>query len=207
MFLSPFPQTRKGWWPRLRTFTRSGWRRLVHLNDSPERIAAGAAVGCFLGWLPLMGIQMPLALGLAWLLRVNAMAAVALVWISNPLTILPIYFIIYQVGTLFTGGGMSWHEIAALWEIMQSMTLLGGMHFFMIGLFVSVFLPMCIGGTIVGLAFVAPCYLLMLNLVIRYKHRHTHRRALWAKLLRRPVTEPPPDPDVDHTDTDHKETS
>ena len=207
MFLSPSPQTRKGWWARLRTFTRSGWRRIVPLNDSPERIAAGAAVGCFLGWLPLMGVQMPLALGFAWLLKVNPIAAMVLVWISNPLTVLLIYFIIYRVGTLFIGGGMSWHEIAGLWEIMHDMSLVQAMYYFMVEMFRSIFLPMFIGGVFLGLAFITPCYLLVLKLVIHYKHRHINRRALWATLLRRTLIEPPPDTDVDLTDSERKEAS
>jgi uncharacterized protein (DUF2062 family) len=47
--------------------------------------------GMVLSLLPLYGFQLPLALGLAILLRANLTITVALQFITNPLTIAPIY--------------------------------------------------------------------------------------------------------------------
>lgn len=73
---------------------------LWHLN---RRSARGAfLVGLFCAFIPIP-FQMFLAAGLAILLRVNLPISVALVWISNPLTMAPIFYATYVVGTIVLG--------------------------------------------------------------------------------------------------------
>ena len=68
---------------------------LWHLN---KRSVAGAfAVGLFMAFVP-MPFQMAAAAALAILFRVNLPIAVALVWITNPLTMPPIFFSAYKLG-------------------------------------------------------------------------------------------------------------
>ena len=69
---------------------------LWHLN---RRSAAGAfAVGVFLAFMPIP-FQMIVAAACAIILRVNLPLSVAMVWISNPLTMPPMLFASYQVGS------------------------------------------------------------------------------------------------------------
>lgn len=68
---------------------------LWHLN---RRSAAGAfAVGLFCAFVPIP-MQMILAAAMAILFRVNLPISVALVWITNPLTMAPIYYFAYKLG-------------------------------------------------------------------------------------------------------------
>jgi uncharacterized protein (DUF2062 family) len=53
--------------------------------------------------LPLYGVQLPLSLLIALLLRANLPILAALQMLSNPLTILPIWFAAYQIGRHFLG--------------------------------------------------------------------------------------------------------
>jgi uncharacterized protein (DUF2062 family) len=50
--------------------------------------------------MPLYGIQVPIAFLLALLLRANLPILVGLQVVSNPLTILPIWFAAYQIGQM-----------------------------------------------------------------------------------------------------------
>jgi len=64
--------------------------------------AGGVAVGLFLAFIPLPG-QMLLAVLLALLLRVNMPLAIVCVWLSNPLTIAPLFFFAYKTGGWLLG--------------------------------------------------------------------------------------------------------
>lgn len=73
---------------------------LWHLN---KRSAAGAAFwGLWCALLP-MPLQMLPAAAAAILFRVNLPMTVVLVWVSNPLTMIPLIYVSYFVGSLLLG--------------------------------------------------------------------------------------------------------
>lgn len=68
---------------------------ILHLN---RRSVSGAVfVGLFLAWVPVP-FQMLLAALAALAVRVNLPIAVAMVWISNPITMPPFFYFAYRVG-------------------------------------------------------------------------------------------------------------
>ena len=99
---------------------------LFHLN---RRSASGAfAVGLFVAFLPLP-LQMLIAAAAAILVRVNLPISVTLVWITNPLTMPPMFYFAYLVGTWILGSPVhleqnsfelsyEWgkHELAVIWQ-------------------------------------------------------------------------------------------
>jgi len=92
---SPHPETLKAH-PHLKHFGEALHNpNLWHLN---RRSAAGAvAVGLFCAWMPIP-FQMLLAAVIAMLFTVNLPLSVALVWISNPFTMPPLFYGAYRLG-------------------------------------------------------------------------------------------------------------
>ena len=92
---SPKPETLKAH-PHLKLFGEMLQNpNLWHLN---RRSAAGAvAIGLFCAWMPIP-FQMLLAAILGIVFSVNLPLSVALVWISNPVTMPPLFYTAYLLG-------------------------------------------------------------------------------------------------------------
>ena len=57
------------------------------------------ALGVFIAWLPFPG-HMVTAILIALLLRINIPVAATVVWISNPLTVAPMFYFAYRLGRI-----------------------------------------------------------------------------------------------------------
>lgn len=74
--------------------------RLWHMNRAS--LVRAIYVGVMCAFFPLPG-QMPLALIGAVLFRANIPMSVALTWLTNPVTALPVYWAAYWVGAVLLG--------------------------------------------------------------------------------------------------------
>ncbi len=72
--------------------------RVLHIDDSPERIAGGVFAGVLIAYTPLIGLHLLIGLFVAVLFRVNKFATLSFVWISNVFTLIPIYYPSYLLG-------------------------------------------------------------------------------------------------------------
>ncbi len=73
---------------------------LWHLNR--RSVSGGVAVGLFIAFLPIP-FQMILAAIAAVFFRVNVALAVAMPLLSNPFTMVPIFWVAYMIGAWITG--------------------------------------------------------------------------------------------------------
>lgn len=77
--------------------------KILHADDTPHRIALGVAVGTFVAFTPTVGFQMFIAVAIAAALRVNKVVCIPLVWITNPVTLVPIYAVCFSLGNALLG--------------------------------------------------------------------------------------------------------
>ena len=77
---------------------------VLRYQGTPYSLAMGFAIGLFVALTPTVGLQMVLAATIAHFFKANRVIAAALAWITNPLTIVPVYYFNYRVGLLFLKG-------------------------------------------------------------------------------------------------------
>lgn len=90
---------------------------LLHLNR--RSVASAFAVGLFIAFIPIP-FQMLLAAAVAIIVRCNLPLAAALVWITNPFTMGPIFVFNYNVGTWFLGSPIREVRFAPSWAWFSS---------------------------------------------------------------------------------------
>ncbi len=82
-------------WRWVRTPIR---KNILHLDDTPHRIAWGVFLGFVVGWSPTMGAQIVIYWLLAMLLRANRVSGVLPVLLTNPITAMPVYVFNWKIG-------------------------------------------------------------------------------------------------------------
>jgi len=110
-------------------------QNLWHMNR--KSVSGAFAAGLFWAMIPIP-FQMVTAAASAIIFRVNLPLSVALVWLTNPLTMPPIFFLNYQIGTLF----LPTHEKVENFEL--SMEWLGNS-------LDQIWLPLYLGSFIAGI--------------------------------------------------------
>lgn len=143
---------------------------LLHVEDSPSRVAAAFSVGLFIAFSPLLGIHTGLALLIAVSFRLNKVAILLGVWVNNPWTVAPMY----TAGTLL-GCALLRESPASLGTIDWSLSgrafyasLLAGVR--------PLLLPFVVGNLVLG-AVVAGASFLALRRVLAARARRASERS------------------------------
>lgn len=130
-----------------------GWARtiandpnLLHINR--QSIAMAVAVGIFCAFIPLPG-QTIIAIFLCYLLRANLPLGVTVIWISNPLTIPPMFYLTHQFGSFLMGSDPVALTVQMNWEWFKS---LGN----------DILMPLFVGSLVCGLFFAVFSYFIVL---------------------------------------------
>ena len=69
---------------------------LLHVEDSPSRVALAFALGVFIAFFPVLGVHTAMAIAAALVFRLNKVALLAGTFANNPWTVAPMY----SAGTL-----------------------------------------------------------------------------------------------------------
>ena len=83
---------------------RAALRRLLALDDPPERTALAFSLGVFIAFSPFLGLHTIMATVLALVFRFNKVAIYSGTFVNNPfLTLVPIILASYAVGAFLMG--------------------------------------------------------------------------------------------------------
>ncbi|RQD68116.1 MAG: DUF2062 domain-containing protein [Desulfonatronovibrio sp. MSAO_Bac4] len=135
------------------------------MRESPHSVAMGLSVGVFVGCLPIIPFQTVVALGLAFVIRCNKIAAAAGTWITNPLYAPFVYYGLYRIGKMIIPIGKKEFEPEDL-TLMNIVAM--GWDFFLLMMF---------GGIIVGLILSVITYMISVKAVKVYHDRRAKKKS------------------------------
>ena len=160
--LSALTQLRAVIWPQ-RGFRRLFsylFQRIIRLPGTPISIASGFASGVAASFTPFLGLHFILAGTLAMLFRGNVLASVIGTFFGNPWTFILIWLADYKVGLgvihAFGYGAdlqvLSFDELGAIMgNVMRFLSFTGNVSWADLSRDIEqVFMPMLIGGTVLG---------------------------------------------------------
>ncbi|MDA1014679.1 MAG: DUF2062 domain-containing protein [Planctomycetota bacterium] len=154
-----------------RSSPRDILRAMLSLNDSPHRIALGTAIGMFIGLTPTVGIQMILVIvfeAMTWrFFRFNRVAALLAVYVSNPVTMVPLYYALYWVGALFIPGTATMDDFRGILHYED----FAGWWSTIVELFVGIGAPLLLGTAIVATLGGLITYPVMLHAVTSFRQK------------------------------------
>lgn len=167
---------------KLNQLLRKLFRWLLTLRGSPESIGLGVAIGVFVACSPLLGIHVLLAVVLATLLGANRPAALAASFLNNPATFVPVYALEYWVGSFFCTGPPVARVKQVLAEVADQLTgssmLNAREHVALVlELGKDVFIPMMLGGILLGLLAGTAVYFPTVAMVRKLRSKREKRRA------------------------------
>ena len=149
---------------------RRACRNILFGHDHPHDIAIGAAIGVFVGLLPVLGVQMPIIILIAIPLRASLATALLSCWILNPLTIVPIYLLEFLIGTtVLRIENVPLHDVLTI--LSEKSAWDAGSY-----LLRNCAAPMLLGGALLGLILSPPTYILTRQAVLYARRRFRPRR-------------------------------
>ncbi len=158
-------------------------RAILMLDGSPHSIALGTAIGMFIALTPTVGIQMLIVIAVAFLVRplfrFNKMAALMTVYISNPLTVVPLYWFNYKVGTIFLAETVSHERFQSLVQGPAAATWgdwWAGLFTRTWTLMFEVGGPLIAGSLVVASVAALATYLVMNRVMEQVRRRHEQRK-------------------------------
>ena len=87
---------------------RAAFRRLLAIDDPPERTALAFSIGVFIAFSPFLGLHTIMATAIAFFFRFNKIAIYTGTFINNPFfTLVPIIIASYAVGAFILGRPLS----------------------------------------------------------------------------------------------------
>src|SRR4026207_660616 len=127
---------------------RAAFRRLLAIDDPPERTALAFSIGVFIAFSPFLGLHTILATVLAFAFRFNKVAIYTGTFINNPfLTLVPIIIASYAVGAFLLGRPIQIPDEGI--ELLKDPHLLTGEYYRRLFVqFWSIVWPFAVGGMV-----------------------------------------------------------
>src|SRR5215210_8100089 len=154
---------------------RAAFRRLLAIDDPPERTALAFSIGIFIAFSPFLGLHTIAATALALLFRFNKVAIYTGTFVNNPfLTLVPIIIASYAVGAFILGRPLRIPDQGL--ELLKNPRIFSGDYYRQ--LFVqswSIVWPFSVGAMALSVVCSLLAYPLTLRALRAYRSHKSHR--------------------------------
>ena len=153
---------------------RAAFRRLLAIDDPPERTALAFSIGVFIAFSPFLGLHTILATVITFLFRFNKVAIYTGTFVNNPFfTLVPIIIASYAVGAFVLGRPLRIPE--------EGVELLKNPHIFTGSYYRRIFFeswnvvwPFAVGGIVLSVVCSLLAYPLTLRALRAYRAAKQH---------------------------------
>ena len=153
---------------------RAAFRRLLAIDDPPERTALAFSIGIFIAFSPFLGLHTIMATVIAFVFRFNKIAIYTGTFINNPIfTLVPIIIASYAVGAFVLGRPLRIPD--------EGLELLKNPHIFSGDYYRRIFVqswdivwPFAVGGTVLSVVCSVLAYPLTLRALRAYRAAKQH---------------------------------
>ena len=153
---------------------RAAFRRLLAIDDPPERTALAFSIGVFIAFSPFLGLHTILATLIAFLFRFNKLAIYTGTFVNNPFfTLVPIIIGSYAVGAFVLGRPLRIPDEGL--ELLKNPHIFSGSYYHR--LFVeswSIVWPFAVGGMVLSVVCSVIAYPLTLRALRAYRVAKQH---------------------------------
>lgn len=155
---------------------RAAFRRLLAIDDPPERTALAFSVGVLIAFSPFLGLHTVMATVVAFAFRFNKVAVYSGTFINNPfLTLVPITVASYALGAFITGRPL--RLPAEGLELLASPHPLDGGYWRSLGSHArDVLLPFAVGASVLSVVCSLAAYPVTLHLLRARRRRKEAKR-------------------------------
>jgi uncharacterized protein (DUF2062 family) len=154
---------------------RAAFRRLLAIDDPPERTALAFSIGVFIAFSPFLGLHTIVATALAFIFRFNKIAIYTGTFINNPfLTLVPIIVSSYAIGAFILGRPLRIPDEGL--ELLKNPRVFSGEYYRL--LFVqswNIVWPFSVGGMVLSVVCSLIAYPLTLRALRAYRSHKNHR--------------------------------
>lgn len=161
---------------KFRRWGKLKYYHLLRIEDTPRKVAWGAAIGVFIGIFPSFGLGIIISFILAWIFKFNKTAAVVGSCIMNFITS-PFFWAL----SMFTGALIMQVDIHQLQEahangriLLEEMNISNLMTFLSQSWYLA--LAYLVGNLIISTIFAVATYWLLLKSILAYRERKRRKR-------------------------------
>ncbi|MGQ9647237.1 MAG: DUF2062 domain-containing protein [Thermodesulfobacteriota bacterium] len=152
---------------------RELFKKLLQIEDTPERTALAFSIGILLGFSPFLGLHTLTGLAIAFLFRLNRVAVLLGVWSNTPWWLVPYYTFATWVGMRIIRFEFHWATLRETFALGKDQGFLGSEFWIRVSSQGGLFLSFLIGSSILAVVLALVAYPLSLRTIRFYR---SHRK-------------------------------